>query len=88
MAAEAAVLGVPSIYVTTTRRWGFINDLEKNYGLLYTFSNREQALEKAVEFLADGKIKDKWQRRRERMLSEKMNVANFITEFIEKYERK
>jgi len=88
MAAEAAVLGVPSIYVTTTRRWGFINDLEKNYGLLYTFSNREQALEKAVELLADGKIKDKWQRRRERMLSEKMDVANFITEFIEKYERK
>ena len=29
MAAEAAVLGVPSIYVTNTRRWGFVNDLEK-----------------------------------------------------------
>ena len=87
MAAEAAVLGVPSIYVTTTRRWGFINDLEKSYELLYTFSNREQALEKAVELLEDGKLKEKWQKKREKMLSEKIDAAKFITEFIEKYEK-
>ena len=88
MASEAAVLGVPSIYVTNTRRWGFINDLEKNYGLLYTFSNREDALEKAVELLEDEKLKENWQKKREKMLSEKIDMAKFITEFIEKYERK
>ena len=88
MASEAALLGVPSIYVTTTRRWGFINDLEKNYGLLYTFSNREKALEKALELLKDEKLRENWQKKREKMLSEKIDTAKFITEFIEKYERK
>jgi predicted glycosyltransferase len=88
MAAEAAVLGVPSIYVTNTRRWGFINDLEKTYELLYTFSNREKALEKAVELLEDEKLREKWQKKREKMLSEKIDAAKFITEFIEKYEGK
>lgn len=85
MAAEAAVLGVPSIYVTNTRRWGFINDLEKNYGLLYTFSNREKALEKALELLEDPNLKNKWQKKREKLLSEKIDAAKFITEFIENY---
>jgi predicted glycosyltransferase len=89
MAAEAAILGVPSIYITNnTRRWGFIKDLEKNYGLLYTFSNREQALEKAIELLDDPNLKEKWQKKREKMLSEKIDAAKFITEFIEKHERK
>lgn len=88
MAAEAAVLGVPSIYVTNTRRWGFITDLEKKYGLLYIFSNREQAVEKAVELLEDEKLREKWQKKREKMLSEKIDAAKFIIEFIEEYERK
>ena len=89
MAAEAAILGVPSIYITNnTRRWGFIKDLEKNYGLLYTFSTREQALEKAIELLDDPNLKEKWQKKREKMLSEKIDAAKFITEFIENHERK
>jgi predicted glycosyltransferase len=88
MAAEAAILGVPSIYVTNTRRWGFTNDLEKSYGLLYTFSNREQALEKAMELLEDEKLREKWQKKRDKMLSEKIDAAKFLIEFIERYERK
>lgn len=85
MAAEAAVLGVPSIYVTNTRRWGFANDLEKRYGLVHTFTNREQALEKALELLEDDDLKNKWRKRREKVLNEKVDVVKFMTEFIENY---
>lgn len=85
MAAEAAVLGVPSIYVTNTRRWGFVNDLEKSYGLLYTFSNREQALEKAVELLDDSNLKNGWEKKRERLLKEKIDTTKFIVDFVEEY---
>ena len=89
MAAEAAVLGIPSIYVTNnTRRWGFIKDLEKKYGLIHTFSKREQALDEAIELLDDPNLKEKWQKKSEKMLSEKIDTAKFIVEFIEKHERK
>jgi len=83
-ASEAAVLGVPSIYVSTTRR-GYLDELEERYDLAYTFKNREQAFEKAVELLKDGDVKNKWQRKRERMLSEKIDTTKFMVEFIENY---
>lgn len=83
-ASEAAVLGVPSIYVSTTRR-GYLDELEERYGLAYTIKNREQAFEKAVELLEDGNVKNKWQRKRERMLSEKIDTTKFMVEFIENY---
>lgn len=83
-ASEAAVLGVPSIYVSTTRR-GYLDELEEKYDLAYTFKNREQAVEKAVELLEDENIKKKWQIKREKMLSEKMDTTKFMVEFIENY---
>jgi len=84
MASEAAILGVPSIYVSTTRR-GYLDELEKKYGLAYTFKNREQALEKAVELLEDEDVKNKWQRKREKMLSEKIDTTKFMVTYIENY---
>ena len=47
MASEAAILGVPSIYVSNTRR-GYLNELEDKYGLVYTISDRKVAMDKAV----------------------------------------
>jgi predicted glycosyltransferase len=86
MAAEAAILGVPSIYVSNMkRRWGYINELEKRYGLLYTFSDREKALEKASKLLKYKNFENKWQKKREKMLSEKIDTAKYMVEFIEKY---
>ena len=86
MAAEAAILGVPSIYVSNLkRRWGYINELEKKYGLLYTFSDREKALEKASKLLKDNTIENKWQKKRERLLSEKIDTTKYMVEFIENY---
>jgi hypothetical protein len=84
-ASEAAVLGVPSIYVSTTRR-GYLDELEEKFGLAYTIKNKEQAFEKAVELLEDKDIKNKWKIKRERMLSEKIDTTKFMVKIIKNYE--
>ena len=84
MAAEAAVLGVPSIYVSTTTR-GYLDELEEKYGLAFTISSKDKALKKALELLEDKDIKTKWQRKREIMLNEKIDVTKFMEDVIEKW---
>lgn len=84
MASEAAILGVPSIYVSNTQR-GYLNELEQRYGLAYTIIDKDIALKKAVEILSNKGIRDEWNSRREVMLSEKIDVVNFIVDAIERY---
>lgn len=83
-ASEAAILGVPSIYVSTTRR-GYLDELEERYGLACTVTDQRQALKKAVELLEDENIKKEWQRKREKLLSEKIDTTKFMVKFIENY---
>lgn len=84
MAAEAAVLGVPSIYVSTTRR-GYLDELEARYGLAFTIPDRDKALEKAIELLEAENVKDGWKEKREIMLKEKIDVTEFMVDVIEKW---
>jgi len=85
-ATEAAILGTPSIHVSSTAKYcGNFEDLHKNYKLIYTFSDDRQALEKAIEILEDPDSKRKWRRRREKMLKEKIDVTAFMTDFIENF---
>jgi len=85
-ATEAAILGTPSIHVSSTAKYcGNFEDLHKNYRLIYTFSDDRQALEKAIEILEDPNSKRKWRQRREKMLKEKIDVTAFITDFIENF---
>lgn len=88
MAAESAILGTPSIFVSSSRR-GFTDDLEHEYNMLYSFSDpingQENALNKAVELLKNKDAKNVWQRKRNELLNEKVDVANFIIDFIEKH---
>ncbi|AKB33645.1 hypothetical protein MSSIH_2955 [Methanosarcina siciliae HI350] len=84
MASEAAILGVPSIYVSNTQR-GYLNELEKKYGLVYTVQEREDGLKKATEILGNEYYKDKWLLKRETMLNEKIDVVDFIVRTVEAY---
>lgn len=84
-ATESAVLGTPSILVST---WGvsagnFI-DLYK-YGLTYSFTSFNQALNKAVTLLENKNLKTEWQKKRKRLLEEKIDVTRFMIDFIENY---
>lgn len=87
MAAESAILGTPAIFVSTSRR-GFTDDLEYN-DMLYSFSEtrnaQENALKKAVELLAHRDTKKKWQQKRCKLLNEKVDVTEFMINFLEGY---
>lgn len=88
MASESAMLGTPSIFVSTSRR-GYTDELENKYGLVYNFSDpekgQEYALEKAFELLENENIKREWREKRMKMLREKIDVTKFMTDFIENY---
>ena len=83
-ATEAAILGTPSIHISTTAKFcGVFDDLEK-YDLIYTFDDEHKALEKAQEILNNPKSKELWVHRKNIMLKEMIDVNTFMTEAIEK----
>ena len=85
MATEAGVLGVPSIHITSAAELlGNFEELEK-YGLVYTYTNQKHGLEKALELLKTKNLKNIWKMRREKLLKEKIDVTEFMVNFIENY---
>ena len=88
MSTESAILGTPAIFVSTSRR-GYTDELESKYDMLYTFSDpvnaQEKALEKAIVLLEDVNAKKKWQKKRKKLLDDKIDITKFMAEFIENY---
>ena len=88
MASEAAMLGVPAIYIDNKGR-GYTDELEIKYGLVFNFSESEhdfnKALKKAIEILEDKNSKTKFKQRQQKMLSEKIDVTAFLFWLITHY---
>lgn len=85
MAAEAAVLGVPTVHVSDLKP-GYISHLESRHGLLRSFPHKDllAALETGREFLASGaELKATSRVRRERMLAESDDVTQVMLREIE-----
>ena len=88
MAAEAGVLGIPFIrFNDFVGKIGYLNDLENKYKLGYGVkSDNEKLLFKTINKLLQKKeIKKEWQIKKEFMLTKKIDVAKFMTWFIENY---
>jgi len=88
MAAEAAVLGVPSIrYNDFVGKLGYLEELEHKFGLTFGVSPSEPEIlfQTIKKILAIQNLADAWQNRRKKMLSEKIDVTQFMTWFIENY---
>lgn len=88
MAAEAGVLGTPFIrFNDFVGRIGYLNDLELNYRLGFGFKSDqdEEMIEKIKELICIPDIKEIWQQKLKKMLSEKIDTAAFLTWFIEQY---
>ena len=87
-ASEAAVLGTPSLFVSTLAgTMGNFIELEEIYDLLYSFTNSDEALDKAEEILRNSSSKEQWRIKRERLLKDKIDVTEFMVWFIENYPR-
>lgn len=88
MTSEAAVLGTPAIRCNTfVGRIHYLEEEEHKYGLTYGFrpDQSEEMFKKIEELLAMPNLKEEWQRRRQKMLSEKIDYSLFLTWFIENY---
>lgn len=88
MATEAGILGTPSIYTSSlVGTMGNFIELMDRYQLVLSYNDPRQALDKAVELLENPNTKCVWQERRERLLSDKIDVTPFIIAMIESYGR-
>jgi len=89
MAWEAAVLGTPAVICASfTPYFGNFIELEQEYGLLYCFQQADKALVKALELIRQPDLKEHWAVKRERLLNDKIDVAQFFTSFLENYPKR
>ncbi len=88
MTTEAALLGTPVVrcnnFVGPNDMGNFV-ELEKKYDLIYSFNDTERALQKAVELIRIPDLKEQWVKKREALLSDKIDFTQFMVDFIENY---
>ncbi len=88
MCTEAALLGVPSIRCNSVAgRVSLLEEEEKKYGLTYAFLPRQYdwMLGKIKNLLEQDDLNQQWQKKRERLMNDKINVTAFWIWFIENY---
>jgi uncharacterized protein len=88
MAAESAVLGVPSLRLNDfVGKLGYLEELENKYHLTFGFKsdNSSGLLNKIDELLNLSNIKNLWLENRNKMLLEKIDTTKFFSWFIENY---
>ena len=86
MAAEAAVLGTPSLRVSTfSGRLGYLNELESHYGIIMSYKPKDVGLlfQKLDELLNDAGKLDGMRASYVRILADKCDVAEWFVRFIE-----
>jgi len=86
MASEAALLGTPSLFISSlVGTMGNFVELEQKYELMYSYSDAGMALQKSLDILRDPHGKKIWAQKRERLLKDKIDVTAFMVRFIENY---
>jgi uncharacterized protein len=88
MTTEAAVLGTPAIRCNSfcgTNDMGNFLELENKFDLIYSFREPDRAIDKAKELICQPDLKERWSVKRQKLLSEKIDVTNFMVDFIENY---
>jgi len=86
--AECSMSGTPSIINHSTKSF-YLYELENKYELCYNYNESEEdqfkAIEKGIELLNTPHLNKEWQKRRERMLTDKIDVTTFLVWFVEDY---
>jgi predicted glycosyltransferase len=83
MASEAALLGIPCIYVNPLTV-GYLVDQEK-YGLVYRHLDENEAIERAITLINTSNTRAEWQNKRQRLLRDKIDVTAWMIDCVEKY---
>ena len=85
MALEAGVLGTPAVRSNSFAAGEDVSNvvhLEEEYGLLYSFGDERAAVETVKELVRDSHTRRRWQRRREEMLAECVDVTDTIVDVV------
>lgn len=88
MSVEAAMLGVPSLrFSDFSGRISVLEELEQSYQLTFGIPTSDPRRLMALfdELLSLSDLKEVFRQRRQKMLSEKIDVASFLTWFVENY---
>ncbi|MDX9799008.1 MAG: DUF354 domain-containing protein, partial [Bacteroidales bacterium] len=83
MATEAAILGVPSFYISPLLgTMGNFEELEKKYGLLYSYKDVSLAIPHLTQLIENDRLSE-WKKKKETLLKEKIDVTSFMIKFFE-----
>jgi uncharacterized protein len=91
MTAEAAVLGTPSLrFNDFVGKLGYLEELEHRYALTYGIktSEPEKLFAKVQKLLKTNDLKAEWKRRRAKMLGDKVDVVDFISDLLLHYKER
>jgi len=85
MCSEAAILGIPSIYIDERGR-GYTSEQDTKYGLCFNFKPNQidSVLSKAIELLAIDNIRKHFREKHKRLLSEKIDVSVYQIDQIDR----
>jgi len=82
VASEAAVLGVPVIYVNSLKV-GYVDMLESEYGIIKQSLDMDEIIESSIESLKDDKTIDNCRAIRDKILEDKIDVTDYIVKILE-----
>ena len=88
MAAEAAVLGTPSLrFNDFVGKLSYLEELEHKYGLTYGIKTNEseKLFQKIKEWIHTPHLKEEWEIRKQKMLNETIDVTSFMVWLLENF---
>jgi len=89
MATEAAVLGTPSILISSLTA-GVFEEYQNDYGLMYSFlpNEEDRILETIKELFHNEFLKQSWQEKRNRFIEDKIDITEWMVNKILEYQKK
>lgn len=84
MSSEAAVLGVPALYISDASL-GYLEEEEERYGLVFNFplSRAHEAATKLDELLATPDLQRTMAERRQKLLSERIDTTRWLLDYVD-----
>ncbi|MBL7139312.1 MAG: DUF354 domain-containing protein [Planctomycetes bacterium] len=85
MATEAALLGTPSVYLSSlVGTMGNFEELRDDYHLVVATQSKREAIDEAVRLASDPGAKRTWAERRARLLRDKIDVTQWMVDLVER----
>ncbi len=86
MPTEAALLGTPAVrsnsFAGENEVMVNFHELQERYGLVYSTPDEREAIDLVRELASDPDASSEWQRRRDRLLEDKIDVAAFAADLL------